>query len=314
MTTDRERILVTGAGGFLGACLTHELVSAGHDVHLLFRPGTPAWRLTDVAGRCTVHEADLRDAPGVRAAVAACRPQLVYHLAAHGAYATQTDRVAILESNVLGTAHLLNALEGQDYRALVNVGSSSEYGHKGRPMREGDRLEPRTDYGVAKAAATLLCQSEAWKGRPVTTVRVFSAYGPWEDPRRLVPYVMGCCLRGESPEVGSGRPPRDFVYAGDVVALLQAAAHCPAAHGRILHAGGGRPQTVRDMVETVLAVCGGRVTAHYSARPDRPDEPSVWLADLRETSALTGWRPRHDLKAGVERTWTWFRSLPARAA
>src|SRR5262249_2876460 len=149
----------------------------------------------------------------------------------------------------------LDALDGHDYRALVQAGSSSEYGHKDGPMRETDRPEPRTDYAVSKAAATLLCQAEAHKGRPVATVRVFSAYGPWEDPSRLVPYVMGCCLGGERPRVTGGGQPRDFVYVADVVALLKLAAVYPAARGQVLHAGSGRQQSVRDMVETILAVC-----------------------------------------------------------
>src|SRR5207244_6176060 len=143
-----------------------------------------------------------------------------------------------------GTANLLDALDGHDYRSLVHTGSSSEYGHKDAPMCEDDRLEPRTDYGVTKSAATLLCQAEAYKGRPVTTVRVFSAYGPWEEPSRLVPYVVGCCLRGETPRVTAGAQPRDFVYVGDVVELLKVAAHDPRAAGRVLHAGTGRQHTV----------------------------------------------------------------------
>src|SRR5437867_1790981 len=147
MTAQRERVLITGGSGFLGACLAHNLVAEGHDVHLLMRPGFNGWRLRDVAGR----------------------------------------------------------------------------------MRSTDLLEPRTDYAVAKAAATLLCQAEARRGLPVTTVRVFSAYGPWEEPTRLVPYVMGCCYRGEDPRCTAGLQPRDFIYADDVLRLLKLAAHHPAA-------------------------------------------------------------------------------------
>src|SRR5206468_4244471 len=117
-------------------------------------------------------------------------------------------------------------------------------GHKGGPMRPADRLDPRTDYAVSKAAATLLCQAEAFRGRPVTTVRVFSAYGPWEDPTRLVPYVLECCLRGQRPRVTAGAQPRDFLYVGDLVELLQRAAQLPQARGRILHGGSGVQRTV----------------------------------------------------------------------
>src|SRR5262249_16827802 len=116
----RERVLITGASGFVGACLTRDLIAEGHDVHLLLRGASPNWRLAGLHGRYTAQHADLRDAPAVRAAVAAARPEVVYHVAAHGAFHGQGDRAAILASNVLGTANLLDALHGHDYRVLVH--------------------------------------------------------------------------------------------------------------------------------------------------------------------------------------------------
>jgi nucleoside-diphosphate-sugar epimerase len=176
-------------------------------------------------------------------------------------------------------------------------------------MRPEDRLEPRTDYAVSKAAATHLCMAEWFKGRPVTTVRIFTAFGPWDEPTRLVPYVMGCCLRGENPKVTSGSQPRDFVYVDDVVDLLRTAAVHPNALGQILHAGSGRSHTVRDVVEMIVSICGkGRVRAAFGAEGTRPDEPLEWEADIRDTTRQIGWRPRHNLCEGVERLWHWFLS------
>ena len=132
---------------------------------------------------------------------------MIYHLAAHGVSRAQNQQAEILETNLQGTANLLEVLARHDYRALVHTGSSSEYGHKDRPMREDDPLEPRTAYAVSKAAATLLCQSEAYRGRMIANVRIFSVYGPWEDAHRLVAYVIDCCRRGEAPRVTNGAQP-----------------------------------------------------------------------------------------------------------
>src|SRR5262249_52035806 len=150
MTSACERILITGGGGFIGAALARKLIADGHDVHLLLRPNTSFWRLADLGRGFVKHLADLRDRFGVCGAVAACRPQIVYHLATHGAYAFQNNRSTILATNFLGTANLLEALTDCDYSAFVNVGSSSEYGHRLGPMRESDLLTPRTDYAVSK--------------------------------------------------------------------------------------------------------------------------------------------------------------------
>jgi nucleoside-diphosphate-sugar epimerase len=301
-----DRVLITGGAGFIGASLARAQMEAGHSVSLMLRRSSDPWRLTRLEGRYQTLVADLCDPVAVRRAVNACRPEVVYHAASHGGHCAQNDRASILGSNVLGTAHLLDALEPHEYRILVNVGSSSEYGHKSQPMRPEDRLEPRTDYAVSKAAATQLCMAEALKGRPVTTVRIFTAFGPWDEPTRLVSYVMGCCLRGENPKVTVGAQSRDFVYVDDVVELLQTAAVHPNASGRILHAGSGCSHTVREMVEMIVSVCGkNRVCAVYGAEGTRHDEPMEWEADIRDTIRQVGWRPRHNLREGVERLWQW---------
>ena len=301
----RERVLITGGSGFIGAALARQLITAGHDVHLLLRPGYCRWRLAGLEGAFTPHRADLHEPAAVRRAIARCRPEVIYHLAAHGTLPNNPDRATVLATSIAGTANLLEALADTDYQALVHAGSSSEYGHKDRPMRPTDRLEPRTDYAIAKAAATHLVLAAAYRGRPACVVRIFSAYGPWEDPARLASSVMGCCRRGERPKVTGGNEPRDFIHVDDVAELLRLAAHQPRARGQVLHAGTGQVQTVRDMVEAIVA-CSGGPPAEYGAQPPRPDEPARWQASIERTTSLTGWQPRLGLRDGVAQMWDWF--------
>src|SRR5262245_39773679 len=126
MPRTSRQVLITGASGFLGANLLRRLLAAGHTVHAVLRSKTTPARLAGLEGQFVAHCADLRDADAVRGAVAVCQPELVYHLAAHGTYPGQRDQAAILASNVLGTANLLDALGGIDYQAFVHAGSSSE--------------------------------------------------------------------------------------------------------------------------------------------------------------------------------------------
>jgi len=307
-----ERVLITGGAGFLGGMLARALLADGHDVHLLVRPGTDRRRLD---GRCAAHEADLCDAAAVGRAVAACRPEVVYHLGTYGWQAGPKDAAAIEAVNVAGTANLLAALEGHSYRALVHAGTGLEYGVHDGPIREGTPLRPPTAYAAAKAAAGRLCLAERDRGRPAVVVRVFSAYGPGEAPGRLVPYLMRCCLHGEVARVSAGAQRRDFIHADDVVTLFRAAAARPWESGPVLHAGTGREHSVREVVAAVLAACGRPdAPVVFGAAALRPGEPEHYLADIAGTRARTGWAPRLDLPAGLARTWAWFRASGAAAA
>jgi nucleoside-diphosphate-sugar epimerase len=308
------RVLITGGGGFVGARLVRACLAAGDDVALIVRPESNPWRLADVLAQLMVFRVDLRDSAAVGRAVAASAPEIIYHLAAHGVYPRQQERAEMLTTNVLGLANLLDALTDRDYRAFIHAGTGAEYGPVARPIRESARLAPRTDYAVAKAAGYLLSQAEAWRGRPVTTIRTFCCYGPGEEATRLVPYVMGCCVRGESPRVSAGQQVRDFIHVDDVAALFRMAARAERSRGGVLHAGTGLPCSVAEMVNTILEVAGSPCAAEFGAQPLRPGEPSYYVADIRRTTRLTGWRPRFDLRSGVEATWSWFRTSQLHAA
>jgi len=303
-----ERILITGGNGFIGSRLARRLIEEGRDVHLVLRPGSPVPRLHGLAKRYRPWEVDLADAAGLAGAVKRCKPNLIFNLACRGVLPGRDTRGDLLTTNVSGTANLLDALRPMSYDAFIQVGSGVEYGPSEMALTENIPLAPVTDYASSKAAAALLCLAEGRQGKPVSVVRIFSAYGPGEASARLVPYVMNTCARGERPRVSAGTQRRDMIFVDDVVDLLIAAADHP---GHVLHAATGEDTRVRDLIEMITDLVGGP-PAVFGDRVMRPGEPERYCGDFQRTTAATGWRPRVDLAEGLRRTWESLRpSVPA---
>ncbi len=235
-------------------------------------PEERPWRLEGLAGRIEVHEVALSDAAAVRRALSAVREAWVFHLASHGGRPRQTDRRAMLETNVTGLVNVVEAAEAAGCAALVNAGSSSEYGLVDHPAKESERLEPNSDYAVTKAFATQLCRFLARsRGLPFVTLRLYSVYGPWEDPSRFVPTLAVRGLAGELPPLVEPRTARDFVYVEDVCdAFLAAARAAGVRGGAVYNVGSGVQTTIGEAVEIarrVLAISARRGGAPIRRAP-----------------------------------------------
>lgn len=304
----RKRILVTGAAGFVGAILARRLVADGNEVHALFKSSTTQWRLADVEHDLRRHQVDLREEDRVRSVVGAIRPEVIYHLATHGAYPVQSDADGIIQTNILGTWNLLKALERIDYEVFVNSGSSSEYGFKEYAMRETDLLEPNSYYSVAKCAQTLLCQHVAkTESRPITTFRLFSVYGPFEEPSRLIPTLIRRCLASEDLTLVDPDIARDFVYVDDVVEAYLRTDKLSQLRGEVINIGTGVQSPIRQVAELILRHTAATVACHWGSMPARMWDAKTWVADCTKSSRLLGWRPTTMLSEGLQQTIAWAR-------
>jgi nucleoside-diphosphate-sugar epimerase len=301
--------LITGAAGFVGANLARKLADDGLDVHLLLRPGSRPWRLEDVKPRMRLHEADLLDESALARILSAVNPEVVYHLATYGGYPEQTDADRILRTNFLGMWNLLRACESTRCSLLVNSGSSSEYGFKPHPTRETDFLEPNSYYAVSKAASTLLAQHVARSGRlPAATLRLYSVYGPFEEPTRLIPTLIRNALAGAplvmvNPETG-----RDFVFVEDVVRAFRCWDGLLALKGDPVNIGSGIQSTVRTALETVVRLTASNSEVQWNRMPPRIWDQKVWVADISQARAKLGWSPTTSLEEGLRKTLDWHRS------
>lgn len=307
-----RRAVVTGGTGFIGANLVRRLLDGDCAVHLLVRPGHDDWRIAAIRDRLSVHVLDIADPAAVRRVFQTVRPDCVFHLAAHGAYSWQRDAGAMQRVNLDATRVLAEAALALGVPGMVHAGSSSEYGRKAHAPDEDTVPEPEDDYGTTKAAATAFCRDFAARhGLRLPTLRIYSAYGAWEDPRRLVPMLLTHALEGLLPPLVDPRTARDFIAVEDVVeAFLLAATRPLPEPGAILNLGTGRQTRIEDIVALVRRMLPVGAEPRWNTMPARHWDTDTWVADNRRMADCWSWHPPTTLADGLRRTLDWLRSTP----
>lgn len=305
-------MLVTGSAGFVGAVLGRRLLADGHEVTLVVGPETDLWRVRDLSKHARVAPVDLRDADAVRTLVASARPEVVFHLAAHGAYSWQQSLRRMIETNVNGFVNVTEAAISAGARAIVNAGSSSEYGLKDHAPPEDELPEPNSAYSFTKASATLYGTWVARaRGQAVTTLRLYSAYGPFEEPRRLMPTVVLCGMERRLPPLVDPRIARDFVYVEDVAdAFVRAAERARPGEAAVYNVGSGVQTTLADLAATARRVFSIEEQPAWGSFPARQWDTDVWVADARRIAQRLDWRATTSLEAGLAATAGWLRDAP----
>jgi nucleoside-diphosphate-sugar epimerase len=307
-----KRVILTGGTGFVGANLARRLLRDGHEVHLLVRPNYQPWRIGDIRSAVRLHELHLHDTEAVARVVSQIRPEWVFHLAVHGAYSWQTEWEQMVQTNIRGTMSLVFACLTTGFEAFVNTGSSSEYGFKDHAPAESEALEPNSHYAITKAAATMFCRHTA-QSRQVhlPTLRLYSVFGPYEDPGRLLPTLIMRGLKGELPPLADPNVARDFVYVDDVVeAYLLAAKVRTTEWGPIYNVGTSVQTTLRAAVDVAKQVLSIGAEPVWNTVPNRSWDANVWVSDNRKIRAQLGWGPRSTFAEGFRLMVDWLRQGP----
>ena len=307
-----KRTLITGASGFVGANLARRLLRDGHEIHLMVRESHQSWRIKEIESHVRLHEVDVHDREGVRRAAGAIKPDWVFHLAAYGAYSSQTGIDRMVATNLTGSINVLDACVEIGVEAFVQTGSSSEYGYKDHAAVETELVQPNSHYAITKAAATHYCQFIARQSNiHAVTVRLYSIYGPYEDPGRLVPTAIVYGLEGRLPPLVSPTTARDFVYVDDCVeGLLRAASHPEIPRGSIYNLCSGSQSTLAELVTEVCAQLNISAEPQWSSMPPRSWDSDVWVGSPAAMERAIGWRARVELRAGIGRLTQWFREHP----
>jgi dolichol-phosphate mannosyltransferase len=308
------RVLVTGAAGFVGANVVRSLVDDGYDVRAVVRPGSDLWRLAGLPSFAAA--VDLEDLGRLEADLDVFRPDAVVSAAAHGAYARQVDLQRMLGVNIRAVAVLVSWCGRHDV-PLLHLGSSSEYGVRSSAPREMDRIAPDSHYAVTKAAGTHLVCDAVNRGLHGIVFRLYSVYGEWEEPARLMPTVAAFARRGRlPPTLVDPHVARDFVHVDDVVSAARRWLADPLVpeEPAILNIGSGTQTTMADLVAIVRRIRAIDDEPRYGTMPRRPWDRTSWVANPGRAADLLDWRVKIDVATGLARLIDFVGAHPDRYA
>lgn len=308
-----RRVLVTGAGGFIGSHLCEALVALGADVRAFVEYNSMgSWGWLDespASGEVEVVAGDVRDRDSVVAAAAGA--SVVFHLAALIAIPYSYEAPgSYVATNILGTVNVLRAAQQAGAELVVHTSTSEVYGTaRYVPIDEAHPLQGQSPYAASKIGADKMAEAFHLSfGVPVATLRPFNTYGPRQSARAVIPTIATQLLEGTTVALGNLTPTRDFTFVADTVDAFVRIAETPAAVGRVLNTGSGTEISIGDLVERIETVLGRRAPVERDDERVRPPGSEVerLCADTTAARELLAWEPRVSLDDGLAATVEWI--------
>ena len=303
-------ILVLGASGFIGANLFRQLHSVRKDIHGTFSHRS-LWRLSDL-DPSQLHETDLSQDDEMKRLLETVQPRLIVNATAYGGYPFQEKTKNILESNTYVPAIALEILHQLHSRCLfVQLGSSSEYGDNNYFATSDTPPKFDSIYGVTKHCAAHFIEYYGKRLQyPCVNLRLFSVYGPWEEPSRLIPQLIQEGLKRRLPKLANPSNVRDFIFVDDVVeAIADSALNLkPEYYGSSFNIGTGEETSLKQLSQWSKETFNIDDKPEFGSYPERAWEKPHWVAKTQVTQEALRWKPRYELKQGLEITRQWHES------
>jgi len=309
-----KRVLVTGAGGFIGSHLTEHLTSLGAQVRALVHYnalGQWGWLDgSDVREDLEVLPGDIADRDSVRKAAEG--REVIFHLAALiGIPYSYQAPASYVRTNIEGTLNILQAALETGAERVVHTSTSEVYGTAQYvPIDEKHPLQGQSPYAATKIGADKLAESFFRSfNLPVVTVRPFNTYGPRQSARAIIPTVITQALSGEVVHVGATTPTRDLNFVEDTARGFIAAAEADeGALGEVFNIGSGQEIAIGSLTALIVELVGRQVRVVTTSERMRPEKSEVerLLCDNTRARERLGWRPQVTLREGLQLTIAWF--------
>jgi NAD dependent epimerase/dehydratase len=309
-----RRVLVTGAGGFIGSHLAERLVEKGAAVRSLVHYnalGARGWLdRSPLVGEMEVVSGDIVDRDSVARALNAV--ETVFHLASLIAIPYSYEAPdSYMRVNIGGILNVLQVARERGVERIVHTSTSEVYGTaRSCPISEEHPLQAQSPYSASKIGADKVAESFYLSyGLPVVTVRPFNTYGPRQSARAVIPTIITQCLTGGVVRLGNLSPTRDLNFVADTVEGFVLAAEAEGAVGRTINLGSGRETSIGDLAALIGTLCGAEPRIETEERRARVagSEVERLLADATVAREVLGWQSRVGLEQGLERTVAWFR-------
>ena len=309
-------ILVLGAGGMVGSAVVREALRCGLEVHALVRPGTNTTRLHGCVDSITLHRHDLKDGNVLHDVLEEVAPNVIVQAAFPSISAPRdpTSRRQFLQGLDFTTS-LLEAMRATEFDGrLVLAGSAMSYGPSDTPHRISDPLQPSLFRGAVKAAESLLAAQFAREtNTAVTELRIFTAYGPWEQPNRLLPSMFAAALTGGRVRLTARSHLRDWVYVDDVARACIIAGQHQTSGPEVFNVCSGQVRGTHEVAGMVEAITGSSlISDQLYHMEDHYGDPSPRGVPSSPEDGF-GWLSEHDLEAGLRAQWEWAQSRAGRA-
>ena len=305
-----QKILITGASGFIGSHLTRAWVQKGADVYVLTRyiSQVKNLRLLDIWSKLNFIEGDIRNLDSLKP-LREMYFDKIFHLAAYNHVGDSFLHVnENLDTNGKGTANLLESC--LEFGRFIYVSSSEVYGKQDDvPFHEENTPCPISPYSVGKYSGELYCKMKyEVTGKAIALLRPFNTFGPYQSEKAVIPELITRCLLDKDIITTEGKQTREFNFVSNIVDGLIMASESEVAIGRLTNLGSGEEISIKDLVATIHEMTVSESRLKIGELPYRPIE--IWRMSASNQLAMErfGWRPKLNFQQGLEKTIAWFKN------